>query len=108
MRWAGRGGQILGYELNVRFHNTIAAAAHNLFLVHIMNTISGWIGQITSKVYADLFDDRETSRLLLDQHAAIADAIARRDAGAARQNMDLHLRYSMNKARKAGVTAVVF
>ncbi len=73
-----------------------------------MNTISGWIGQITSKVYADLFDDRETSRLLLEQHVAIADAIARRDAEAARESMDLHLRYSMRKARKAGVAAAAF
>ena len=95
----------IGYELNIHFHKSIATAAHNLFLVHIMNTISGWIGQITGKVYADLFDDRKTSRLLIEQHQTIADAIGRRDPEAARRAMDAHLQFSVAKARQAGIAA---
>ena len=104
MRRARREGPI-SYELNVRLHFLISTASRNRFLVHMMNSISDWIKQVTHKVYADLYDDRITFDALLAQHTAIVEAIARRDRQAAYQAMAEHLHYAEDNARETGLAA---
>lgn len=88
----------IGHELNVRLHFRIAQATGNTFLVHIMDTISGWIQQMTHKVYAPLYADLDTFATLNRQHRAIVDAIVRKDKSAALKAMDRHLKYAQEKA----------
>lgn len=104
LRRARRDGTI-GYQLNVRLHFLISTASRNRFLVHMMNCISGWIKQVTHKVYADLYDDHRIHEALFAQHAAIVEAIARRNPEAAYQAMADHLRYAEEQARNAGLAA---
>jgi GntR family transcriptional repressor for pyruvate dehydrogenase complex len=96
----------ISYELNVRLHFLISTASRNRFLMHMMNCISDWIKQVTHKVYADLYDDREIYEALIGQHTAIVEAVARRNPEAAYQAMADHLRFAEDKARKAGLDRV--
>lgn len=95
---AARNSGKIGYELNVKLHFLISSATRNTFLVHMMNTISGWIKQVTSRVYASLYDDLETYDALLEQHAAIVDAIAKGDGDSAFSAMAEHLKFAQRKA----------
>ena len=100
MRKARQEGPV-GYKLNVRLHFLISSASCNRFLTHMMNSISGWIKQVTHEVYADLYRDQKVYDELLDQHTAIVQAIARRDRKAAYDAMARHLAYAEDAARRA-------
>ena len=93
MRRAGKAGRI-SHKLNVRLHFLISTASRNRFLVHVMDTISSWIQDVTAKVYADTADDPVIQSTLLEQHGAIVAAIRDGDGPAARQAMAAHLRFT--------------
>ena len=93
--------QTLRYELNLRFHRGISEATRNTFLTHIMNTLSGWLKQVTDALDAHLYDDGRIYDALLDQHVGICRAIEARDPEAARRRMLAHLTYTADEIRKA-------
>jgi GntR family transcriptional repressor for pyruvate dehydrogenase complex len=97
MRTAGKPGGD-GLERNVRLHALVWAAARNTFLTHVMNTIIGWIGQVTHKVYSPLSDERETYEAFCRQHRAVVSAVAARKPEDAYRAMADHLRYARDRA----------
>ncbi len=90
---------VIGHELNLDLHCRISSSTHNTFLIHMMDSISGWIEKVTDKVfYSTLYEDLETYDTLIRQHAHIVEAIEGGDAAAASEAMGEHLSYARKKA----------
>ena len=84
-------------ELDLEFHNAIAAATHNEILSHLMLSLQSILRQ-----YIQL-SNKMTDRLetTVAEHQAIYDAIAAGDPDAARRAMIEHLRISRKLILKA-------
>lgn len=81
-------------ELNRSLHTLIAQSTHNLFFVHIMDTISDWIRQLTENIHTQLSNHPEMIHEFLAQHAKIVAAIENRDSACAYKCMQTHLAYT--------------
>ncbi len=90
---------VISYELNLRLHSLISVATRNTLMIHIMNTFSGWFEQVTREILTDLYDNQQIYETLLLQHAAIVDAIQKRDSDEASRKMLEHLRYAESKLK---------
>lgn len=79
------------------FHLAIAAASGNLLFAEMLRTLAGTISQ-TMAVALSITQagSQERARRVLDEHAAIAEAVARGDAEAA----DLAMRYHLHRSRQ--------
>lgn len=83
-----------GKELDLSLHILIAQATHNLFFIHVMNTISDWIRQLAENVHAQLSNHPEMIHDFMAQHAKIVAAIENRDPECAYKCMQTHLAYT--------------
>ncbi|MXN53252.1 FCD domain-containing protein [Shinella sp. AETb1-6] len=78
-------------DLDMEFHRSIAAAAHNGYLVNVLTLIS----HHTRQTIEQALDRNELGRLVHSteiEHEAVLLAIERRDAPAARAAMETHIR----------------
>jgi len=75
-----------------RFHTTVAAATGNAAILSVIEYL--WNMRIKSPLCVEIFERAERRGVdpLADEHRAIADALKRRDADAARNAMQSHLR----------------
>lgn len=77
--------------LDVDFHMAIVEASHNIIALHMMRAMYDLLREGVFYNRARMFGAAETRGLLLDQHRAINDALARRDGPGARDAVARHL-----------------
>ena len=75
-------------------HIAVYEASHNVVLLHIMRALSSMLRQGVIAHREKLFDRPETQEPLRAQHRAIYEAVMARDAAAAGQAAELHIRYT--------------
>ncbi len=80
-------------ELDAEFHLAIIEASHNVILLHMMRATFDLLRQGVFFNRQQMFRNRTTRDMLLDQHRAINDAIQARDAAAAKAAVVHHLDY---------------
>lgn len=80
-------------QADADFHLAIAEASHNLIFLHLIKSFfsvlrSNMLSSITS-----MFDNDISRDTLMQQHAAIYDAIIKRQPGTAKELVHRHIRY---------------
>jgi len=88
-------------ELDIKFHLGIAQSSSNTIRAHLFHTI---IHSLFSDYFVMTIDticqNRETQRLLCDQHLQIYDAISSHDSEGARDSVVHHLTFVADALRK--------
>lgn len=82
--------------LSLGFHAALARATHNPFLVCAVDSFRTLFEEALMRLYPD----PRMARRAADDHEAIAEAVRRRDAEAARERMRGHIRYFAGRVRK--------
>lgn len=80
-------------ELDAEFHLAIIEASHNVILLHMMRASFNLLRQGVFFNRSQMFKNRTTRDMLLDQHRAINAGIQDRDAKAAKAAVVQHLDY---------------
>lgn len=80
-------------ELDAEFHLAIIEASHNVILLHMMRASFDLLRQGVFYNRQQMFKNRTTRDMLLDQHRAINDGIQARDPAAAKAAVVAHLDY---------------
>ena len=80
---------------DVRFHQLLAHCAQNVTVLHVLDTLQALLHDLRTRLLTG-----DQPQLTLRQHEAIADAIIRHDAQAARSHMTEHLAAVMNSIRR--------
>ncbi len=78
-------------EIDLEFHTTIADASKNEALALVMHAVRHAINRAMAQAYERIPEPLEVNRRLTEEHRAIADRIAARDAEAAERLMVAHL-----------------
>ncbi len=91
-------------DLDVDFHMAVAEASHNVALVHVMRGIFNLMRLNILRAREAMYHQEETLGLLDDQHTALAEAIASRDADAARAAANVHLSFTQVSLRELGAS----
>jgi len=78
---------------DVAFHLTIAESAHNAVFAHLLASILRLLHEHVRHTLREISVSMETGQQLMRQHAAIRDAIASRQAEAARLAAEAHISY---------------
>jgi GntR family transcriptional regulator, transcriptional repressor for pyruvate dehydrogenase complex len=89
-------------DLDVRLHLAIAAATQNTLLRHLVESIREAMAETVRRGLGLIGTEREM-RMLQDRHEAIVAVIERRDADAARREMELHLTDALRRLIAAGL-----
>ncbi len=97
-------GTKAGQNLNLKFHLLIAGASRNKMLVHVMQTFSEWIIQVTLELEYEVDYSSKVRYELLDQHFQILDAIIKRDSELASARMREHINYTIQKIKERNLT----
>ena len=92
-------------DLDVDFHMAIAEASHNVALVHVMRGIFNLMRINILRAREAMYHQEDALGLLDEQHMAIAEAIASRDAAAARTAANVHLSFTQVSLRELGLSA---
>lgn len=79
--------------LDAEFHMAIVEAGHNVIALHMMRSMQDLLHKGVLYNRTRVFGFTATKDLLLAQHAAINDALQRRDGPTARQKVEAHLDY---------------
>ncbi len=87
-------------EVDAQFHYAITTATHNTLQLHVLNTIHGLFHATIQVALMEFYRKAGYLELLLNQHRAIYEAIARRDAEGARQAMMEHLQLVEEKMQQ--------
>jgi DNA-binding FadR family transcriptional regulator len=83
---------------DLRFHSALAAASGNEHYERLLPILAGELSVLIREAHRGSGDYRvPPAQLLVAEHRAVRDAIARQDAAAARHAMELHLH---NSARR--------
>lgn len=85
------------FELNTKFHHTIAIAAENDPLLHLINTIDAKVMYARNVIFKDLIHNIR----FIDQHESIARAIIQQKPNLAEAEMKNHLEYDIEVYKKA-------
>ncbi len=80
-------------ELDAEFHLAIIEASHNVILLHMMRASFDLLRQGVFYNRQQMFKNRTTRDMLLDQHRAINAGIQARDPAAAKAAVVAHLDY---------------
>ena len=80
-------------DLDAEFHLAIIEASHNVILLHMMRSSFDLLREGVFFNRQQMFKNRTTRDMLLDQHRAINNAVQGRDPEAARQAVKAHLDY---------------
>ena len=78
-------------EIDAQFHVTITKASHNTLQMHMLNTIYSLFHTSIMLALTEFYSREGYTKLLLEQHQAIVNAIAARDPQGARDAMMEHL-----------------
>ncbi|WP_020617620.1 FadR/GntR family transcriptional regulator [Paenibacillus daejeonensis] len=86
------GDEAEGEAADIRFHKLLAEATHNSIMVRLLDSISSQMETaIRETRRLQLYSNAEVSHRLWDEHQAIYNAVAKRDAQGAEQAMRTHL-----------------
>ncbi|WP_417625650.1 FadR/GntR family transcriptional regulator [Pararhodobacter aggregans] len=91
-------------ELDAEFHLAIIEASHNIIMLHMMRAMFDLLKAGVFYNRQQMFRQRTTRDLLLEQHRAINDSIQMRDPVAARAAAEHHMSYveqTLSDLRKA-------
>lgn len=86
------GDEKVGEMADIAFHQALAQATHNTIMVRLLETISSSMETAireTRRLF--MFADKSVSERLWNEHRAIVDAVANRDADLAQEKMKAHL-----------------
>lgn len=89
-------------EADADLHVAIYEATHNAVLLHVMRALSGMLRAGVFHGREKLYGRPEVRGLLRDQHRAIAEAVAARDAAAARAAAERHVAFTRGALREIG------
>ena len=88
-------------DLDINFHLGIAQSSSNTIRAHLFHTIIHSLFSDYFKITIDtICQNRDTQRLLCDQHLQLYDAIARHDSDGARDSVVQHLTFVSEALRK--------
>lgn len=95
VRYQSEGNAPMAARADAQFHLAIAEASHNLVLVQVMHSIFSLVLSTVERDRHSMFSPHFTGAMdaLTEQHQALVDAIAARDAHAAKNLMRAHLDY---------------
>lgn len=79
------------WEGDRAFHCSIARASHNFFRIHVILNIFDLSKEFIKPIMEDFADTEENLSVIVQQHAAIVEAIQNKDADRARENIKKHL-----------------
>ncbi|MFS0723341.1 FadR/GntR family transcriptional regulator [Paenibacillus sp. 1P07SE] len=86
------GDEAEGEAADIRFHQLLAAATHNSIMVRLLESISSQMETaIRETRRLQMYSNAEVSHRLWDEHQAIYNAVAARDAAGAERAMRSHL-----------------
>jgi GntR family transcriptional repressor for pyruvate dehydrogenase complex len=86
-----------GAVYDAAFHTAIAEASHNSYMSRIVHMLTGVFRTSVSAGRKHLYSESGGAEAILEQHRAIYDALAKRQATAAEQAMLVHLTYAQKK-----------
>lgn len=81
----------LGGEADLQFHFAVAEAAHNSFLLKLMNTVGDIMSRVLSAILHILYQNPDNPPRIIREHQAIYTAIQNGDPTGARRAMLEHL-----------------
>ncbi|RUS46255.1 FadR/GntR family transcriptional regulator [Cohnella sp. AR92] len=88
------GNDLEGERTDIEFHLALVKAAHNSMLSKVLDSIMTPMELAIREVRrAELYANRTVAERLLEEHSAIAEAVAARDTAAAADGMKRHLRH---------------
>lgn len=73
----------LSIDEDIAFHMNIAFATHNVVHIHLMRSFHDLLQYIMERLYKDFYAVSGADQISLEQHAAMVEAIRRRDPDAA-------------------------
>ncbi len=85
---------------DIAFHRAIYRATHNAVMHHIMERLLGLLGDDVFYDRAAFYRHGETRADLMDQHRALYQALARKDAAGAVTAAESHIRYTGKALRQ--------
>lgn len=86
---------------DVGFHLTIAETAHNVLYAHLVGSVMRLLHEHVRRTLKEIAVSPETSRELMAQHQAIAQAIGERQPEAARRAAQEHIAYVRRRLQAA-------
>jgi GntR family transcriptional repressor for pyruvate dehydrogenase complex len=86
-----------GAAHDAAFHTAIAEASHNSYMSQVVHMLTGVFRTSVSAGRKHLYSESGGAEAILEQHRAIYDALAKRQATAAEQAMLVHLTYAQKK-----------
>jgi GntR family transcriptional repressor for pyruvate dehydrogenase complex len=87
--------------IDAEFHMTIAEAAHNVVMLHMMRSLYDLLVRGVFYNRNAIYSLRESRTKLFDQHRAIRDAVVGRDPKAARAAIEAHMDFIAEALRDA-------
>ncbi len=105
---AAHGGQGLELtsDVDVKFHQALADAAHNVLLTHVASSLLNMLHTHVHDNIANLFAAGTVSQQLLDQHRAVWQSVRERNGPAARAAAEAHIDFidqTLTRLREASV-----
>ncbi len=88
-------------QLDVAFHLAVANASGSVVYRHLLSLIRATLTEMLTYHRYELFGSDWDDREVLNQHRAIADAVAAGDPGAAADAMERHLDWVLQRYRRA-------
>lgn len=85
------------WELDQKFHSTIARASHNLFRIHAVLNILEFSKEFIQPILEEFAGKGNNGQLILQQHQAIVDAIEAGNSQTARALMKEHLDWTNHR-----------
>ncbi len=86
-----------GADVDYSFHYAITIASHNTIQIHVLDTVHDLFKATIEVALFEFYRKEGFANVLLEQHEAIYQAIARRDPEAAREAMIVHLSVVLRK-----------
>ncbi|MBB6636812.1 FCD domain-containing protein [Cohnella thailandensis] len=87
------GNDLEGERTDIEFHLALVKATHNSMLSKVLDSIMTPMELAIREVRrVELYSNRTVAERLLEEHSAICEAVAARDAAAAAEGMKRHLR----------------
>ncbi len=88
------------YEVDFKFHSAIAAATHNTFFVHLIDSLHQLVSYSIKVHREQVFVGRKDQETIFAHHLRVFKAIKEQDPAAAEAAMSEHLRFVVNEFKR--------
>ena len=89
----------LGYD--AEFHLRLAEVSGNRLLAYLMASLRGVIHEVLSRIFPHVAEWDDLRPVVVEEHAEIVDLIEARDAAAAVERLEAHIRHSLDRIQRA-------